>query len=267
MALKPSVTGLCVGYELGNWRVADFADHIMEWLPEFVLTYSEIAGVNSANMVRLMRIAAKKTYETKKFSKRGEFGELLLHAAVRQIFDSLPAISKIYYKSATNDTVKGFDAVHVVGPPTDMELWIGEAKFYRSFSRAVKAVIKELHAHTKRDYLRTEFLLITGKIDPKWPHADELKKLLSEKTSLDEVFRRVRIPVFITYDSDCLDRHSSCSRLYCQDFEKEIREHRDLFEQSSPPSNLSIHLFLMPLKTKKALIIELDKRLRQWRGP
>jgi glutaredoxin 2 len=122
---KPSIIGLCVGYELGNWRTAQFAEHLMNWLPEFVLTHAEIEGLHSGNMLELLRQAAKKVYASKKFRSRGEFGELLLHVAIRQVFESLPAISKIFYKSARNDTVKGFDAVHVVPTPEGLELWLG----------------------------------------------------------------------------------------------------------------------------------------------
>lgn len=187
------VTGLCVGYELGRWRVEQLAKHIMEWLPEFALTYSELEGINSGNMVALMRDAAKKVYATEKFHNRGEFGELFLHAAMRQIFGSLPAISKIFYKSSRNDTVKGFDAVHVVNSGSRLELWLGEAKFYDDITRAIRDVVAELQAHTQRNYLRDEFILIAGKIDPRWPHATELQQLLSPNTSLDDVFDRVCI--------------------------------------------------------------------------
>ncbi len=148
---NPSVTGLCVGYELGQWRAAQFADHLMEWLPEFALTYSEIEGIHSGNMVALMREAAKKVYVTNKFANRGEFGELFLHAAIRRVFGSLPAISKIYYKSALNDTVKGFDAVHVVTDADGLQLWLGEAKFYDDIGRAIRDVVQELKIHTERD--------------------------------------------------------------------------------------------------------------------
>jgi hypothetical protein len=62
----------------------------------------------------MLRAAAQRVYATKKFANRGEFGELLLHIAARQVFNTLPEI-KVYYKDADNDTVKGFDSVHAVG--------------------------------------------------------------------------------------------------------------------------------------------------------
>jgi hypothetical protein len=266
IAESPSVTGLCVGYELGQWRAAQFADHLMEWLPEFALTYSEIEGIHSGNMVALMREAAKKVYASKKFENRGEFGELFLHAAIRQVFDSLPAISKIYYKSARNETVKGFDAVHVVNDLVGLQLWLGEAKFYRDIGRAIRDVVEELKIHTERDYLRDEFLLIAGKLDQAWPHADKLKMLLSPNTSLDQVFNAVCIPVLLTYESPCVANHQICSQEYLDEFRDEIIRNYNKFKSKALPKNITIHLFLLPLELKEKLIAELDRKLRGWQG-
>jgi hypothetical protein len=264
----PSLCGLCVGYERQTWRAAQLADHIIEWLPEFALTPSEWLSMQHANSVQFIRRAAQAVYKTEKFKRRGEFGELFLHAAMRQIHDSLPAISKIYYKTAINETVKGFDAVHVVGPPDDMELWLGEAKFYESIGEAINDVIAELETHLGTDYLRSEFLLIKGKIDDAWPHAEPLRKLLSPNTSLDEVFKRACIPVLLTYDSDCVAKHQACTDLYVAEFKAELAKHYSAFvdklNNKHLPPEVRIHLFLLPLHAKKALVEELDRKLKVW---
>ena len=266
LGTSPTITGLCVGYERSAWRAAQFASHIMEWLPEFALNHTELSGVHPGNMTALIRQAAKRVYETKKFKKRGEFGELFLHAAIRQVFGSLPAISKIYYKSARNDTVKGFDAVHVVGPPNDMELWLGEAKFYDDFKAAAKSVADELIKHTETNYLRDEFLLIRGKVDSSWPHAKQLEELLADNKSLDEVFTRACIPVLLTYDSDCLKASTMCDAAYEMAFEKEVKDNHAYFKSQSLPKEIKIHLILMPLNTKKELIKYLDAKLKHWQA-
>lgn len=266
LGIEPSLSGLCVGYEAENWRATQFVKHLMEWLPEFSLTYSEIESIHSGNVVALMREAAKKLYDTEKFESRGEFGELILHAAIREVFGSLPAVSKIYYKSSRNNTVKGFDAVHVVESNGGIELWLGEAKFYKELSKATYDVVAELSDHTDRDYLRDEFLLIKGKIDPAWPHAAELASLISRNTSLDEVFKRVRIPVLLTYDSSCIASHKECSSEYIDDFREEVEKGYSNFAGKSLPANVSIHLFLLPLEDKKQLVQELDKQLKGWQG-
>lgn len=262
---NPSLTGLCVGYERGIWRVSQFAQHIFEWLPEFALKDSELKGIDSSNMVSLMRNAAKRVYDSKKFKNRGEFGELFLHAAIRQVFHSIPAISKIYYKSARNDTVKGFDAVHIVeSKNNELELWLGEAKFYSDIGQAISDVVDELKIHTETDYLRNEFLLIKGKIDTNWKYAKELEELLSENTSLDEVFTHACIPVLLTYDSDCLKNHTICNATYEAEFEEEIKKHYATFKNKNLITNVIIHLILLPLNTKEILISELDAKLKTW---
>lgn len=262
--IAPSLTGLCVGYERGAWRVHQLADHVMDWLPEFALTMSECATLGHQNATKLIRSAAKRVYDSKKFRNRGEFGEVLLHAAIRQVFDSLPAVSKIYYKSANNDTVKGFDAVHVVGSPDDLELWLGEAKFYSDASRAISDVLAELTTHLETDYLRDEFALIVNKIDPKWPHAAILRKLLQPEVSLDDVFRRVCIPVLLTYDSPCVASHNACNAKYSKAFEQEIAKHYARFSLAKLPKETRIHLFLFPLERKEDLVKVLDEKLKLW---
>ncbi|GMV50723.1 MAG: hypothetical protein AMXMBFR67_22660 [Nitrospira sp.] len=262
--VQPSVSGLCVGYERGEWRANQLASHLMEWLPEFALTASECATLGHQNAAKLLRLAAKRVYDTKKFENRGEFGEVLLHAAIRQIFDSLPAVSKIYYKSANNDTVKGFDAVHVVGPPEDLELWLGETKFYTEIGRAICDVVAELQSHIETDYLRNEFALIVNKIDPKWPHAEVLEKLLQPGVSLDEVFQRVCIPVLLAYDSPCISAHKVCDASYAKAFEHEIAKHYKNFAGRILPKEIRIHLFLLPLLQKDALVKVMDDKLKHW---
>ena len=97
-----------------NGAMTAVADYLFDWLLEFSLKYSELQNVNYLTAAQMLRNAAKTVYTTDKYGKRGEFGELLLHAFIRQAFDSEPAVSKIYYKTANNETVKGFDAVHIV---------------------------------------------------------------------------------------------------------------------------------------------------------
>lgn len=258
----PGLTGLCVGYELGTWRSSQLARHAMEWLPEFALKHSELASLTSGNSVQLVREAANRVYHSKKFERRGEFGELFLHAAIRQVFGSLPAISKIYYKSASNDTVKGFDAVHVVPASGELQLWLGEAKFYSDIDAAIRDVAADLAQHTTTDYLRSEFLLIKGKIDPSWPHARELSELLSENKSLDHLFKRACLAVLLTYDSNCVRQHQRCDDSYQKAFVEEIQKHYSSFSRNHLPRHVTVHLFLLPLHAKQELLVELDTRLR-----
>lgn len=260
----PGLSALCAGYELDEWRCNQLADHMMKWLPEFCLKWSELQDFNPGNAVELMREAALRVYQTTNYQLRGEFGELLLHIVLRQVFNTLPAISKIYYKDSGNITVKGFDAVHVVAAGADLELWLGEAKFYNEIGGAITAVADELQKHTARDYLRNEFVAIKNKIDDSWPYADRLKALLHGDTSLDVVFSAACIPVLLTYDSKTVARHKADSTEYRQEIEAEILKHYASFTTKKPELKVKVHLFLVPLNTKKKLNDELDRKLRQW---
>jgi len=262
LAEIPSITGLDAGFENGEWRGEGLARHAIEWLPEFALRTGEYLETEGQNAVERIRRAAHRVYTSDKYQRRGEFGELFLHIAVRQVFKSIPAISKIFYKTSENETVKGFDAVHIVGPPNELELWLGEAKFYKDFKSAAREVVREIHDHTAHDYLRSEFVLIADKIDDRLPHADALKSLLSQNTSLDEVFQRVCIPVLLTYDSDCISQHDRLNQSYRDAFAAEIQHNLTYIKDRGLPEKIKIHVFLLPLKSKDELVGALHRRLK-----
>lgn len=259
----PGLTALDAGYENGEWRAQQLASYMFDWLPEFALTYSEYASLNHVDAIPKIRRAAAVIYNTEKYGKRGEFGELLLHIAIRQTFHTVPAISKVYYKDAGNDTVKGFDAVHVIVSEKSLELWLGEAKFYEDAGQAVASVVQEIQQHTHRDYLRDEFTLIRNKIDPTWPHADRLKKLLDPNTSLDEVFDVACIPVLLTYDSNVVAAHVKKSDEFLAQLSDEVRAHHKKF-CGALECKVRVHLFLLPMKTKKVLLAALHEMLQAW---
>ena len=179
-----------------------------------------------------------------------------------QVFHTLPAISKYFFKDASNDTVKGFDGVHVVASDESLELWLGEAKFYEDIGETIREAVKSLQQHANRDYLRAEFAAITNKIDDSWSHAARLKKLLQPETSLDEVFDAMCVPVLLTYDSPTIGAHQSVTSAFQAAFEKEVLAHRDAFAGKSFPANLRIHLFLFPMKEKRGLLARFDAKLK-----
>jgi hypothetical protein len=258
----PGLTGACAGYENNVFRNHDMAEYIIEWLPDFALKYSELEEFHSGNSRRMLRRAAKTVYASDKYSARGEFGELLLHALIREVFNSEPAISKIYYKSAVNETVKGFDAVHVVEANGGLELWLGEVKFYnKDGKRAIADVVKEIKDHTEINYLKNEFILIGNKIDPKWTHAKALQELISGSKSLDDVFKQVCIPVLLTYESTSIATHTKSTDEFKRLLTDELVTLHKAFSGKDLPE-VRIHLFIVPLHKKTDLIKLFDAKLK-----
>src|SRR4051794_5347603 len=90
----PGLTGVCAGFEEEAWRSEHLADHLLEWLPEFALNDREYTSLRGANAVRRLKEAARTVYTSDKYERRGELGEILLHAIIRQEFGSVPIISK-----------------------------------------------------------------------------------------------------------------------------------------------------------------------------
>lgn len=264
----PDMTTLCAGYERGKWRKSDFVQHLFDYLVEFALKWSQLQKLNSATAYRMIEDAARRVYESEKYGKRGEFGELLLHAALRSHFCSEPAVSKLFYKTGDNDTVKGFDCVHVIdhADADGLELWLGEAKFHADITAAMQKAIASLKELTETERLKREFVLIRGLVDDTWPYAEEFKAL-TEGKSLDEIFDVLRIPVLLTYDSQAVKDHDRI----CHEYETALRtEAESIFERfkgnARLPADIYIHLILVPLRDKTALNEALHTRLKDLQG-
>ncbi|WP_439257069.1 HamA C-terminal domain-containing protein [Lonepinella sp. BR2271] len=259
------VCALCVGYEGGEWRASSFASHVMEWLPEFCLPIDKLNNFSSSNGLRLIREAARLVYQTDKYQTRGEFGELFLHMVLRQIYKSIPVISKIYFKDSANNTVKGYDAVHAIEINEKLELWLGEVKFYKDKNKAIKDVIDEIKDHIKIDYMKNEKMFILNKMDKSIPYYDKLSKLLNTNTSLDKLFDCVCIPILITYESSVLTKYDKSTDDFKKDCVNEVMDIRKDLESKLRDLNLpvKIYLFLIPLQNKSILLSRLNDELKR----
>lgn len=262
----PNLHGICAGFENRLWRKDQLVDYLFEYLPEFALTHTEFSNLNGENAVAKIRQVMASIYQSDKFKSRGEFGELLLHAIIRETYNTIPAISKIYYKDGPNETVKGFDAVHVVVSEDALELWLGEVKFYQSISNAIHDVVAELKQHIEVRYVKNEFMAIANKIDNSWPHAEKLKSLLNPNTSLDDVFSNTCIPVLLTYDSAILAKHNQKCDEYIAEISEEFTKFHENFCDKLGAFPLTIHLFLLPLNTKEEFMKSLENKLKTWQN-
>jgi hypothetical protein len=264
--IAPSLTAVCAGYENGQWRAAGLARHLLAWVPDFALRLSERRAFNTAVAYEQTCRAMHMVFGTGSASGRGEPGEILLHIVCRQVFNSDTVINKVFFKTAGNDTVKGFDGVHVVHAPGGLELWLGEAKFCTDRSDAVRKALTSLRQHVDTDYLRGDFALITGKIDDTWPHARSVRRLIHENTPIEQVFECVTIPVLLAYDSPAVRDHDKDSAQFHAAFAAEMQEGWERFKQGCSSSlPVKVRLFLAPLGSKRLLVEEIDRRLPGWR--
>jgi len=266
-AWLPELMALCAGFENGAWRQSQFVDEIFGWLPSFVLPWSEQQRVlGSQTAVELLRAAARRVYDSDKYKSRGEFGELILHGVLLQEYRTQAAISKFWFKDAANDTVKGFDVVHISEIENELHLWLGEAKFYGDRSGAVRDAIESMKEHLTADYLRSEFALVSSKIDPGAPYASRLTELLHHNTSLDEVFAVLHLPILITYDSQAASSHAQSNQTYTDAIRDEITAAWNSFVKGLPATDAVVHVILVPLPDKAALAAALHQKLDLWQN-
>lgn len=269
--LLPSAT-FCAGFEDGRWRSDDLSLDLINWAADWILPTQELEGYNHATGTALLGKALSRVYSTIDFERRGEIGELLLHMILRKFYGSSRLISRIYFKDAANDTVKGFDCAHIVdtGTSGELELWLGESKLYKDSYGAASAIYDELKLHLSRDYLRYEFAAITDKIPDDYPHRDKITALLSRTTSLDKTFKSVVVPIFISYDSEAAGKHRESTDEYLTDLRAEVMANwksiRDRYENWTLPRQIRAHVFFFPMDTKTQLTSAFDGRLKAWQA-
>jgi len=185
---------------------------------------------------------------------------------IKECFNSIPAISKIHFKDGPNETVKGFDAVHITELNGNLELWLGEVKFYQDIRPAINDVIPEINAHLESDYLRNEFLAITNKIDDTLPYSGKLKKLINPHTSLDEIFDAISIPVLLTYNSPITKKTTKFTDEYISEIKPELEKNFAYFKTKLGNIDIKIRVFLLPMKNKLELTTSLDEKLKVWQN-
>jgi hypothetical protein len=80
---------------------------------------------------------------------------------------------------------------------------------------------------------------------------------------MDDIFKKICIPVLLTYESDAIKSHKDMCAEYISSFEKEIKEHyADFCKKAEDILKIRFHLFILPLEYKDKLIAILDEKLK-----
>ena len=206
--------------------------------------------------------AAKRLYTTHKFTRRGEIGELMLHIACHQLFNTVPVICKLVYKSSFNDTVKGFDLVHMVPASNELgaEIWLGESKFYLDPVAAIKEAYNSLVEHLDPEFLKQEKSLIADKIPDDLPNRDAVAKAFSDRERLDTLIKNGVFPILIAYDSNAVrtyDQDHYIDRLLA-----ELAPLKEYAKTATLPQKVTIQLLAIPLGNKADFQMRFDERLK-----
>lgn len=251
-----------VGFDQNAFRLQPLVDLIVEVIPEYALGLHEGADIPLAAIVSKLREAALTVYQTDRYERRGEFGELILHLLLREFCNTIPLVAAIYFQDSVNHHVKGFDGVHGTLTEGTRKLWLGESKIYTHGEDGIAELVEDLVKHYCADYLRQQFVLLKRKLPSALEGVEEWRALMDEHRTLDAVFDSLVIPMACTYSSRACSDHVSETSEYLAAFEEECRGLHRAFRERDIKTDLDVILLLLPVPDKKELVAELDGRLK-----
>ncbi len=200
-----------------------------------------------------------------RYLRKGEFGELILHVLLRDFKNTIPLISKVYFRDSFGTAVHGFDAVHI--QPDTRTLWLGESKIYKDGKMGIKALIQDIQEHIERDYMESEFSILSRKVKlfDDIPEREYWLNLLNSTTSLKEQLENITIPLLCTYESDNFTKFNDEKlQSFIDEYEKEVRLLKDYFDSNNVhklKSRMNIILLLFPIQSKKELVSGMHRNL------
>lgn len=280
-----------VGFDIDNkskryYRLEKLVTLLASVIPEFAFGHHEGKTVDIVRIIDMVREAAKAIYKIKEFEKtreiykrgghipdddvknnylrRGEFGELILHLLLRDFHNTVPLLSKIYFKDAYGSVTHGFDAVHI--QPKTKTLWLGESKLYIAGRAGIKALIEDIKNHFKTNYLNDEFAIISKKLKPyNIAKKEYWLKLMDQNTTLISLLKSVSIPLLCTYSSGLFKKFNDETQSdFLKAYEKEVRELKEYFDDKNDhplKTSLNIILLLFPVRCKNELVKSMHEKL------
>lgn len=280
-----------VGFDIddegrSNYRLRNLIKILIRAIPEFSMGYFGKENVKNAEVMDVVTESAKAIYKIDVFQKvrdlygngeeiddevadrylrKGEFGELILHVLLRDFKNTIPLISKIYFRDSLGTAVHGFDAIHI--QPDTKTLWLGESKIYKDGKSGVKALIQDIYEHIQSDYMESEFAIVSRKVEmfPDIPERKYWIDLMDSSTKLGTQLENIVIPLLCTYESDNFSKYDDEGlKEFLDNYEKEVRELKKYFDENNHhklKGKLKIILLLFPVQSKKELVSGLHKNL------
>lgn len=255
-----------VGFDLNQFRLKPLVEVICRVIPEFSFGYHEGDSIPHTEVIEKIQEAAEIIYQTDKFQRRGEFGELILHLLLRDFHQTIPLISKIYFKDSHNVAVHGFDAVQVTDNGSEKKLWLGESKLYKCGKEGVADLIEDLKKHLNADFLRKEFQLLYKKLPGHVPNIEYWRNLLDKHTKLEDIFKSLVIPMVCTYSSELFKNHKDATEEFFKDFITECSSLHATFTNKCIKTDVEILLLLLPVSDKDELNKSLHMKLKAFQS-
>ena len=280
-----------VGFDLNDsgtkeYRLDKLIRILTDVIPEFAFGLHQGTLTENTKLISKIKDAAKSIYKVnvfnevneiyendgylddndeRKYLRKGEFRELILHLLLRDFHNTIPLISKIYFKDSYGHAVHGFDSIHI--DPIEKTLWLGESKIYLNGKSVIKELVNDIKEHIKTDFLNDEFTIISKRVtdDFSIPERDEWLRIMNSNTKLSDKLKSIKIPLLCTYTSkNFSDYDDESLENFKIAFENEIKELKAHFDDNNDhplKDKLDIILLSFPIKSKKDLVRGLHRNL------
>jgi hypothetical protein len=199
------------------------------------------------------------------YEKKGVLGEIILHMILKEFKNTIPLISKMYFKDSFSQEAKGFDAVHV--SQDGQTLWLGETKFYKAWKTngvikgGIDELVGDLKKHITKDYLTEQYVIIKRGLEAQLEHPQRAVWIekLSKPVLLKDIFQYIRIPLLCIYEDNITLDYLKAIDDAIKDADivthtTTLRDYYNSINTFPYRERVQTVLILMPIEAKKKLV-------------
>lgn len=244
-AIQRSLASYDAEFDGGEWRSADLARYLAQWVPELMLPPKVLAQCSHLQAHELVKRTAN-ALKGKSIDFEDLLSQSMLHAILRHHYGSEPTLCKLHSISPSqSDCMNG----HVVFDSAGDQLWLGHARATVSndWNEVITLLSSSLDALVERDFLKKERDLILQFREPQHLRETTLTAVFQEFAKLDDLIKVLNIPVLVAYDSSVLE--SGFASDYVEKLRAEVAgSYLQLKGKLSVRlTDIRVHIFLVPI--------------------
>lgn len=259
-SLLRSLTGFDVQYDFEEWQCREFAEHLVQWLPEFCLRASEIANFQVHHSREVLAKSVGKINGTS-LPRERFLAEVILHSILRSKHGSQPIACKVFFEE--QGKLSEFGNAHVVqerGRPD--ELWLGLSRmiFTGKVDDSLDEICRVLDSTISKAALIAERNIIVTLREPQHhrPTAEKFNAALSRNARAEDLLKVLCFPILLAYDSNTLA--GGYLAQYIINLKAEVTEHYTTLtgKLTSKIDQVRVVVYLVPIQSTVGLIAEFD---------
>lgn len=120
--------------------------------------------INSLNDCQQKALDNKIRFNVKDQLALGFYGEALLNVFLQLYFGTSVLVARgLFFDLLSNSEIHGYDSHHIIETNDSLEFWFGEAKFYDSYSEALKQIWNKINDDIDFNYFNKNIQVIVQK--------------------------------------------------------------------------------------------------------